>query len=108
MYGNPYCFLIILDCLVSEGSSGSLVVLLGSRARSGEICGEVWGSRGGSGGVLERPLKNVIFFFLGSEFVDGLMKYECFQFWVVLGSGQCFLRYATCLLFLEACIVAKQ
>ena len=44
-------------------------------------------SQGGFGGVLG-PLEKVMFSFWGGEFLNGLMKYLCFQFRVDLWSGR--------------------
>ena len=61
--------------------------------------GRSWGGSGGVQGrfwrVMRGPLEKVIFSFLGGEFVNGLMKYWCFQFCVVLWSGRRSLDYAT-------------
>ena len=109
-YGNLRVQSTVLDGL--QGSfGGPWGVLWGS-----------WGSCGGprrSEGVLGRAggvpgrfregpgggLKNVIFSFFRGEFVNGLMKYWCFQFWVILWGGRWSLRYATFLSFLEACFL---
>ena len=50
----------------------------------------------------------MIFSMFGREFVNGLTKYECFQFWVILLSGRWLLRDATFLLFFRSFVVAKQ
>ena len=39
------------------------------------------------------------------EALDGLMKYWCFQFWVILWGGRWSLRGGTFLLFLETCVL---
>ena len=50
----------------------------------------------------------MIFSFLGAEFVNGVTKYECFQFWVILLSGRWLWRDATFLSFFQSFVIAKQ
>jgi hypothetical protein len=79
------------SCGGPEGSGGVL-------GRAGGVPGRIRGDPGGG-------LKIVIFSFFRGEFVNGLMKYWCFQFWVILWGGRWSLRYATFLSFLEACFL---
>ena len=98
-YGNLRVQSTVLDGL--QGSFGGPWGVLwgswgscGGPRRSEGVLGRAGGFQRGSGRV-QGGVKNMIFSFFRGEFVNGLMKYWCFQFWVILWGGRWSLRYAT-------------
>ena len=71
---------------------------------SGRSWEGVWGAHGGSGGVLG-GLGTEYFLFVGSDFVNDLAKYRCFQFGNGLLSGRWSLFYSTFSWLFEACVL---